>query len=130
MAVQGKKRRGFQDQPRFLNLVTRGQTSLSPEGLLHAIRAIEEQAGRTRAFENAPRTLDIDIIFYGQRIVRAPGLTIPHPSWKGRSFVSLPLFEVEPSFVDPCSGWRVSDVVNSWPMEPEQVEIVDGPPAL
>lgn len=121
---------GFEEQPEFLNLVVRGRTPLTSAKLLRAIGAVEEAAGRERSFPNAPRTLDIDIVFFGSSIIRTPELTVPHPAWKGRSFVSVPLDEVEGSFVDPESGWRVSEVVKRWPMEPGEIRIVEGPPAL
>jgi 2-amino-4-hydroxy-6-hydroxymethyldihydropteridine diphosphokinase len=121
---------GFEAQPPFLNLVARGRCSLSPRDLLEVVQALEEEAGRDRPFPNAPRTLDIDIVLFGSRIVRAPGLRIPHPSWRRRSFVSIPLGEVGGGVVDPESGWRVSDVVNHWPSEPEEIHLVEGPPAL
>lgn len=121
---------GFREQPHFLNLVMRGRTSLAPPDLLRVIQAVEEGAGRERPFPNAPRTLDIDIVFFGSRIIRVPGLTVPHPAWKGRSFVSVPLAEVGGSFVDPESGWRVSEVVEQWPMEPGDIHFVEGALAL
>jgi 2-amino-4-hydroxy-6-hydroxymethyldihydropteridine diphosphokinase len=119
---------GYQDQPDFLNMVTVGRTDLAPAGLLALLKSIERDAGRRRAFTNAPRTLDLDLVFFKGRIVREPGLTVPHPRWKERSFVVRPLQSLCPDLVDPETGLRVDEVWRIWPQEPEQIrEVVMGP---
>ena len=78
------------------------QTQLSALDLLHALQALELQAGRQRPYQNAPRTLDLDMIFYGDLVLSTPELTLPHPRWQERAFVLLPLAEVWPALVTPA----------------------------
>ena len=119
---------GYLDQPDFLNMVTVGRTGLASAGLLALLQSIEEEAGRKRAFANAPRTLDLDLVFFKGRIVREPGLTVPHPRWKERSFVVRPLQSLCPDLVDPETGLRVDEVWRIWPQEPERIkEVLRGP---
>lgn len=92
------------DQPDYLNMVVVGSTELSPEELLEAAMAIEVEAGRVRTVRNAPRTLDIDLVFFGDAIVRTEELTVPHPRWSRRAFVAAPLAEVWPEATDPSTG--------------------------
>ena len=85
--------------PDFINAVAIVQTQLSPLGLLHALQALELKSGRERPYKNAPRTLDLDLIFYGDTAMTTPELTLPHPRWHERAFVLLPLAEVWPERV-------------------------------
>ncbi len=85
--------------PDFINAVALVQTQLSPLALLHALQALELQSGRERPYKNAPRTLDLDLIFYGYVTFAMPELTLPHPRWHERAFVLLPLAEVWPERV-------------------------------
>jgi 2-amino-4-hydroxy-6-hydroxymethyldihydropteridine diphosphokinase len=85
--------------PDFINAVALVQTQLNPLDLLHALQALELQSGRERPFKNAPRTLDLDIIFYGDLLLNTPELTLPHPRWHERAFVLQPLAEVWPERV-------------------------------
>ncbi len=96
---------GYTDQPRFLNLVLGIETELPPERLLDTVLGVEKQLGRIRTFPNAPRTLDIDILFHGGRSLHSERLTLPHPRYSKRAFVVVPLEEVlaAPPFGDP--GW-------------------------
>lgn len=87
--------------PDFINAVALLQTHLSALDLLHALQALELQSGRERPFKNAPRTLDLDIIFYGDLALATPELTLPHPRWHERAFVLLPLAELWPERVTP-----------------------------
>lgn len=86
------------NQPRFLNAVVRGETMLSPRALLWACQHLEQQAGRRRTSPNGPRTLDIDILYYGRLILCDPDLIIPHPRLHERPFVTGPLAEIEPDW--------------------------------
>ena len=115
---------GYEDQPSFLNLVAAGEWERRPEDLLALIRRAEDEAGRTRPFPGAPRTLDVDLIFFGSLIVRLPGLRVPHPRWRIRSFVARPLQQVAREFVDPETGFTVDEVCRFWPQEPEEVDEV------
>ena len=101
---------GYLDQPDFVNAVARIDTALEPRQLLDALLGIEKRFGREREFPNSPRTLDLDIILYGEREVREPGLTIPHPRMHERAFVVVPLAEIAPQAIVPGLG-TASDLV-------------------
>jgi 2-amino-4-hydroxy-6-hydroxymethyldihydropteridine diphosphokinase len=92
---------GKTDQADFLNQVLLVETNLTPQELLRAIFSIEEKGGRIRTVKNAPRTIDIDILFYDRQILDEPGLSIPHPRIAERRFVLEPLNEISPGFVHP-----------------------------
>ena len=81
-------------QPDYLNAVVSGTTTLGPQDLLHAMLAIERERGRERPSLRASRTLDLDLIFYGDQTITTPELTVPHPRWRDRAFVVQPLSEV------------------------------------
>ena len=91
---------GNTNQPRFLNLACEVFTRLTPEGLLALTKGIERKMGRySRSGE--PRTIDIDIILYGDQVIDTPDLVVPHPKMAERSFVLIPLAEIAPDFVHP-----------------------------
>lgn len=100
---------GYADQPDFVNAVAMIETALAPHALLDALLAIERAHGRVREFPNAPRTLDLDIVLYGDVVLQEPGLTIPHARMLERAFVMLPLAEIAPDAVVPGQG-RVGDL--------------------
>jgi 2-amino-4-hydroxy-6-hydroxymethyldihydropteridine diphosphokinase len=100
---------GYLDQPDFINAVAQIETALQPGALLQALLAIERRHGRTRDFPNAPRTLDLDIVLYGDLVVHEEGLTIPHPRMHERAFVIIPLAEIAPDCVVPGRG-RAADL--------------------
>ncbi|AMY11032.1 2-amino-4-hydroxy-6- hydroxymethyldihydropteridine pyrophosphokinase [Luteitalea pratensis] len=106
---------GPPNAPSFLNEVVVGTTLLGPRSLLEALQAIEEAAGRERPFVNAPRTLDLDLILYGDFVIDEPGLRVPHPRFRDRVFVLQPLAEVAGDWVDPVSGRSVSDLLHELP---------------
>lgn len=91
-------------QPTYLNGVVVGDTELSARALLDTLLAIEREKGRTRLTPRAPRTLDLDLILYGNAIINEPGLEVPHPRFRERSFVLDPLKEIAPELVDPVTG--------------------------
>lgn len=95
---------GYADQPDFINAVAAVATELSPRALLDAMLATEQQRGRVRTFLNAPRTLDLDVLLYGQMQMHEDGLTIPHPRMHERAFVLVPLAEIAPRCVIPGRG--------------------------
>lgn len=90
--------------PDFVNAVAELDTTLTPRELLHALQAIEQGHGRQRTHRNAPRTLDLDLLLYGQRLVDEPGLTVPHPRLHQRAFVLVPLADLAPDLVHPQLG--------------------------
>jgi len=95
------------EQPRYLNAAVVGSTTLTAHELLAAMQAIEAERGRRRPFVNAPRTLDLDLVLYGDAIVSDAVLTVPHPRFRERAFVLEPLAEIAPEMVDPVSGLTV-----------------------
>jgi len=94
-------------QPDYVNAVAMIRTTLAPRALLAALHAIERQQRRRRELEarrNSPRTLDLDLLLYGRRIVRLPGLAVPHPRMHARAFVLRPLVELTPAVTIPGRG--------------------------
>jgi 2-amino-4-hydroxy-6-hydroxymethyldihydropteridine diphosphokinase len=87
---------GYADQPDFINAVAQVETALSPRALLDQLHVIEERHGRQRSFRNAPRTLDLDLLTYGDLVLDEDGLTLPHPRLHQRAFVLMPLAEIAP----------------------------------
>ncbi len=96
-------------QPEFVNAAAQIETRADPRELLDRLLEIERAHGRARDFPNAPRTLDLDVVLYGDRVVREPGLTIPHPRMLERAFVLVPLAEIAPDAAVPGRG-RVADL--------------------
>jgi 2-amino-4-hydroxy-6-hydroxymethyldihydropteridine diphosphokinase len=95
---------GYLDQPAFVNAVAAVETTLSPHALLAALRGIEAAAGRERSFRNAPRTLDLDLLLYGEQTLHDAELTVPHPRMHQRAFVLVPLAEIAPEVRIPGRG--------------------------
>lgn len=95
---------GYLDQPDFINAVVQVETALAPRALLEALLALEQAQGRTREFQNAPRTLDLDVLLYDDLQHHEHGLTVPHPQMHKRAFVLLPLLEIAPDCVIPGVG--------------------------
>lgn len=102
---------GHLEQGPFLNMVARVEIDRSPDELLELVLEIERERGRERTFRNAPRTLDIDILLYGDRLVDRPGLTIPHPRMHERPFVLIPMLEIDPHIRDPRTGRRFAELL-------------------
>jgi 2-amino-4-hydroxy-6-hydroxymethyldihydropteridine diphosphokinase len=88
----------------FVNAVVRIDTQLDAFALLRALQAIELTFGRERPFRNAPRTLDLDLLLYGDSLIDEPDLEVPHPRMTSRAFVLLPLLELAPEILIPGSG--------------------------
>jgi 2-amino-4-hydroxy-6-hydroxymethyldihydropteridine diphosphokinase len=96
---------GVLDQPRFLNAAIRLVTDLAPNPLLERLLAVEQRLGRVRTGERyGPRTIDLDLLLYGDEIVDEPGLRVPHPRLAERRFVLEPLAELDPGLVVPGLG--------------------------
>jgi 2-amino-4-hydroxy-6-hydroxymethyldihydropteridine diphosphokinase len=104
-SVRETKPVDFVDQPRFLNAAAKAETSLSAKALLQRLLAIEQALGRSRAGRRfGPRIIDLDLLLYGDQIVDAPGLTVPHPRLAERRFALEPLHELDPDLVVPGRG--------------------------
>ncbi|HYS51517.1 MAG TPA: 2-amino-4-hydroxy-6-hydroxymethyldihydropteridine diphosphokinase [Burkholderiales bacterium] len=88
----------------FVNAVAEVETALTARALLEALLAEERRFGRTRGFPNAPRTLDLDLLLYGDRVIAEPGLVVPHPRMHERAFVLAPLAEIAPEIAIPGMG--------------------------
>lgn len=95
--------------PDFINAVVRLQTGLTAPALLDALQAIETAAGRERPYPNAPRTLDLDVLMYGDACIDSPRLTVPHPRLRTRAFVLHPLADVSPERVSAADLQAVRD---------------------
>jgi 2-amino-4-hydroxy-6-hydroxymethyldihydropteridine diphosphokinase len=95
---------GYAAQPPFVNAVAALETSLEAPDLLHELQKAERRHGRRRSFANAPRTLDLDLLLYGQGPLSTPELTIPHPRMHQRAFVLKPLLELDPRISIPGIG--------------------------
>jgi 2-amino-4-hydroxy-6-hydroxymethyldihydropteridine diphosphokinase len=94
----------YLDQPEFLNAVVELETELPPEALLDNLQEIEKAHGRQRPFAGAPRTLDLDLLLYGDAALATPRLTVPHPRMHERAFVLKPLAEIAPGVAIPGRG--------------------------
>ncbi len=90
--------------PDFINAVAELRTALQPHALLRALQAIETAHGRVRPYRHAPRTLDLDLLLFGQRVLHGPGLEVPHPRLHERAFVLQPLLELAPGLLHPSLG--------------------------
>ncbi len=103
---------GKEDQPRFLNQVAEIDTALPPEALLDLIQGVEAGLGRTREVRWGPRTIDIDILLYGDKTIQTRRLTVPHPEMTRRRFVLEPLLEIAPQATMP-DGRAVRDLARA-----------------
>jgi 2-amino-4-hydroxy-6-hydroxymethyldihydropteridine diphosphokinase len=95
---------GYASQPEFINAVAELETGLSAEALLGELQNVESAHGRERSFPNAPRTLDLDLLLFGDEVRDSPRLTLPHPHMHERAFVLGPLVEISPQAEIPGRG--------------------------
>ena len=112
---------GKTDQPDFLNQVILVSTELSPEDLLNKLLAIEGGMGRARSEKNAPRLIDIDILFYNSSIIKAEHLSVPHPRITERRFVLIPLHEIAPKYMHPVLNKSIGELLGQC-VDPLQVK--------
>lgn len=115
---------GYLDQPDFINAVVEIETALAPVALLRALLALEQENGRTREFQNAPRTLDLDVLLYGDLQLHQHGLTLPHPQMHRRAFVLQPLLEIAPECVIPGVGAAAAAMHECADQQLEKLEAV------
>jgi 2-amino-4-hydroxy-6-hydroxymethyldihydropteridine diphosphokinase len=103
---------GVGPQPRFLNAAAVGRPRVAAPDLLRALLAIERERGRARPFAGAPRTLDLDLVLYGDAVLKDAGLEIPHPRFRERLFVLEPLADIAPDLRDPVTGATVRELLD------------------
>ena len=102
--------------PDFINAMVQLDTQLSAPELWVQMQRIEEAAGRIRPYHHAPRTLDLDLIFYGQAVINSPALVLPHPRWRERAFVLRPLSDLAPERI-LASDWAAVEDQDITPLE-------------
>jgi 2-amino-4-hydroxy-6-hydroxymethyldihydropteridine diphosphokinase len=102
---------GFTDQPAFLNQVVQAETYLEPEALLQHLKRLESVMGRVPSFQNGPRLIDIDILFFDDLVLNSPIVQIPHPRLHERAFVLMPLNDLCPDLVHPVLQKSVSELL-------------------
>ena len=108
---------GYEDQPKFYNQVVKAETYVQPEPLLKHIKRLETALGRQVSFQNGPRLIDIDLLFYDQVVLSTPLLTLPHPRLQERGFVLLPLMDIAPDFVHPVLKKSVRELTSACNLE-------------
>ena len=106
---------GYLDQPAFLNQVIKAQTDLSSLNLLGFLKETEKLLGRQANFRYGPRLIDLDILFYGNRIIQTPRLQVPHPRLTQRAFVLIPLAEIAPELVHPQNKQTITQLLAALP---------------
>lgn len=104
--------------PDYLNAVAQLETALQPQAFLEGLQAIEQAAGRVRPYRNAPRTLDLDVLLWGDEQLRTPTLVVPHPRMYERAFVLQPLAQLDASLVSAAQLQAVAD---------QRIDVVQGP---
>ncbi|KXN69407.1 Dihydropteroate synthase [Conidiobolus coronatus NRRL 28638] len=109
-----------EDQPEFLNTTAMIATTYSPQELLVVLKEVEKEQGRTKTFENGPRVVDLDILFYDDLILETESLTIPHPRIAEREFVLRPLCDMASNWVHPVLNWSISQIFSNFILYKEE----------
>lgn len=104
---------GVTGQPAFLNAAVHLATELNPAELLEVLQEVEREMGRRRTVRWGPRIIDLDLLLYEDLILDRPHLAVPHPRLARRAFVLVPLAEIAPGAVEPCSGLRVDQLLRA-----------------
>jgi 2-amino-4-hydroxy-6-hydroxymethyldihydropteridine diphosphokinase len=99
--------------PMFLNAAATGDSELSAPAVLDLLLTVEQQFGRERPYVGAPRTIDLDLILYGESVINAPGLIVPHPRFRDRRFVLEPLAEIASDWIDPVTRKTIKELFES-----------------
>jgi 2-amino-4-hydroxy-6-hydroxymethyldihydropteridine diphosphokinase len=115
--------------PRVLNAAAVGETALSARDLLHRLLEVERQLGRERPYPGASRTVDLDLILYGDAVIdEPPELVVPHPRFRERTFVLEPLADVAADWIDPVTGQTVAQLLQSLGAGPDRARATDRRP--
>jgi 2-amino-4-hydroxy-6-hydroxymethyldihydropteridine diphosphokinase len=109
---------GVSDQPNFLNGVVQIETHLAPRQLLWNLMLIERRLGRVRTRQWGPRVIDLDLLLYGEEVVDEEDLQVPHPLMTQRSFVMVPLVEIEPLLVHPVTNQTMLSILQRLGADP------------
>ncbi len=113
---------GVKGHPDYLNMVASVETALPPGRLMRGLLSIERKLGRSARSRKGPRPIDLDILYYGDMVVKRPGLTIPHPRLHQRAFVLNPLAELAPDLVDPARKSTVREMLRGLERGGQRVE--------
>jgi len=106
---------GVSNQPRFLNACLLIDTETNPADLLEKLKKIENEVGRVRRFRWGPREIDLDVIFYDEKVIDGPSLKVPHPHMHERPFVLIPLKQISPQWVHPILKKTVEQMAEDLP---------------
>jgi 2-amino-4-hydroxy-6-hydroxymethyldihydropteridine diphosphokinase len=112
---------GYTEQGNFLNSVLKVSTTLRPRDLLRGLQAIENDLQRKRLFRWGPRSIDLDILIFGEEVIQEEGLVIPHERLHERAFVLVPLLELAPDLVHPGTGKRIGEHLQALAKEGQRV---------
>lgn len=113
----------YEKQDWFMNCVVKVETRMKPKELLTFLRRIEDRLGKNLPFKYGPRTIDLDILFYGKEVVSEDELEIPHPRIKERGFVLIPLSEIEPDFIHPVLKVDMKTLAGNLPGRKEVIKL-------
>ena len=112
---------GYTNQADFLNTAVEARTKLTPALLLAFIKQVEQETGRVKRFKWGPREIDIDIIFYGDQLVKQPGLNIPHKRFAERDFVLRPLLDLNPKLTNPENNLSIKEIYDNLPASEKSI---------